>query len=100
MEISKIECGLGFQIVQNCNQSKKVVYEATGVRTRLIRRGDSRLFPWRHTYASKMLSSGVDPELVANQIGDDVQTMSKYYAKYIPQPDHEDLIRNALTRIS
>ena len=47
-----------------------------------------------------MLSSGVDRELVANQIGDDVQTMSKYYAKYIPQPDHEDLIRNALNRIS
>ena len=47
-----------------------------------------------------MLSSGVDRELVANQIGDDVQTMSKYYAKYISQPDHEDLIRNALNRIS
>ena len=62
--------------------------------------GNLSLYAWKHTYASEMLSSGVDRELVANQIGDDVQTMSKYYAKYIPQPDHEDLIRNALNRIS
>ena len=47
-----------------------------------------------------MLSNGVNRELVANPIGDDVQTMSEYFAKYIPQPDHEDLIRNALNRIS
>ena len=47
-----------------------------------------------------MLSSSVNRELVANQIGDDVQTMSKYYAKYIPQHDPGKLIRNALDRIS
>jgi len=84
----------------HANRCRKEAYEATGVRPRLASNGDLRLYPWRHTYASEMLSSGVDRELVANQIGDDVQTMSKYYVKYIPQPDHEDLIRNALNRIS
>ena len=59
----------------------------------------------RMDYVSSMLNNqGYQVALIENwsqiRLCNDVQTMPKHYAKYISQPDHEDLIRNALNRIS
>jgi integrase len=54
-------------------------------------------YPWRHTYISSMLSIGVDPFLIAEYVGDRVDTILTYYAKYLPRKD-EVAIMNAAWR--
>ena len=46
-----------------------------------------------------MLSQGVDEKLVAEQSGDNLDTILKYYYKYIPRPDDKKIIQEALARI-
>ena len=45
-----------------------------------------------------MLSQGIDEKLVAEQSGDNLDTILKYYYKYIPRSDDKKIIQEALTR--
>ena len=67
----------------------KAAHEATGVRRRM------GPYPWRHTYISEMLSSGVPQNLVAEQVGDRPSTIQDYYYKYIPRDNDEAVIKAA-----
>ena len=46
-----------------------------------------------------MLSQGVDEKLAAEQSGDSLETILKYYYKYIPRSDDKKIIQEVLTRI-
>ncbi len=71
----------------------KDAHRSSGVRKR------DGLYPWRHTYISSMLSHGVDPQLVANQVGDNIATILDYYYRYIPRQNDHEIVRNALSQI-
>ena len=45
--------------------------------------------PWRHTYISIALASGVRPSLVAEQTGHDVKTMFEKYAAFLPRENDQ-----------
>lgn len=44
-------------------------------------------YPWRHTYASLALASGVRPSLIAAQLGHRLDVLLSTYAKYLPRED-------------
>ena len=46
-----------------------------------------------------MLSQGVDEKLVAEQSDDSLDTILKYYYKYIPKSDDKKLVQEALAKI-
>ena len=69
-------------------------HEATGVRAR---EGN---YPWRHTYISETLSEGVEPNLVAEMVGDLVSTVLKHYYQFIPNVNKEMVVRNARNAIN
>ncbi len=75
--------GRPYQSGYHLNQWFRKAHETTGVR---YREGP---YPWRHTYASLALSSGVRPSLVAAQLGHQVNVLLTVYAKYLPQ--HDDM---------
>ena len=56
-------------------------------------------YPWRHTYISSMLSIGVDPFLVASNVGDRVDTILTYYAKYLPIRNEVEIMHDAWDRL-
>jgi hypothetical protein len=43
------------------------------------------LYDLRHTYATIALSEGKPPTYVAEQIGDSVETLLKWYAHWLPR---------------
>ena len=44
-------------------------------------------YPWRHTYASLALKAGVNPSLVAEQLGHSKEMLFRVYSKWIPTDD-------------
>jgi integrase len=81
-----------------CNGKAPMRYWKSAHIESSVRRREG-LYPWRHTYISSMLSQGVDEKLVAEQSGDRLDTILKYYYKYIPRPDDKKIIQEALARI-
>jgi integrase len=73
--------GLPYKKGYHLNKVLAAAHEATGVRRR------TGPYPWRHTYASIALSSGVRPALIAAQLGHSVQILMDVYAEYIPAED-------------
>ncbi len=56
-------------------------------------------YPWRHTYVSQMLSIGVDPFRVANNVGDRVDTIQTFYAKYLPIENEVKIMHDAWRKL-
>ena len=68
-------------------------HEASGVRWR------TGPYPWRHTYISSMLSIGMEPQLVADNVGDLLSTIYDFYYKYLPQKDDVEIMRAAWRKL-
>lgn len=49
-------------------------------------------YPWRHTYASRGLTRGLSPALMARTLGHSVETFLRVYADWIPQDEDDELI--------
>lgn len=73
--------GRGYQSGYHLNRWFRKAHTATGVRYR------ESPYPWRHTYASIALSSGVKPILVATQLGHRMDVLLSVYGKYLPRDD-------------
>lgn len=73
--------GRPYQSAYHLNRWFRRAHEATGVRYR------TGPYPWRHTYASLALSSGVRPSLVAAQLGHRVDVLLTVYGRYVPRQD-------------
>lgn len=56
-------------------------------------------YPWRHTYVSQMLSIGVDPFRVANNVGDRVDTIQTYYARFLPIENEVEIMHEAWRKL-
>ncbi len=82
--------GRGFQSGYHLNRSWREAHDATRVRLR------SGSYPWRHTYASLMLTAGVRPALVAQQLGHSVQVLLSTYARWIPADDDRSELEKVL----
>ncbi len=84
-----------YQSGYHLNQWFRRAHKATGVRYR------SGPYPWRHTYASHALSSGVRPVLVAAQLGHRVDVLLTRYSRYIPRDDDlRELQKMGTSRVS
>jgi len=81
--IFRNQYGRPYQSGYHLNQWFRRAHKATGVRYR------TGPYPWRHTYASLALSSGVRPSLVAAQLGHRVDVLLTVYGKYVPR--HDDM---------
>lgn len=73
--------GRPYQSGYHLNKWFRKAHTATGVRYR------EQPYPWRHTYASLALSSGVKPILVATQLGHRMDVLLSVYGKYLPRDD-------------
>lgn len=79
--IFRNQYGQPYQSGYHLNRWFRKAHAATGVRYR------SGAYPWRHTYASLALSSGVKPMLVAAQLGHRLDVLLSRYGKYVPRDD-------------
>lgn len=80
-EIITNQYGRPYQSGYHLNRWFRKAHTATGVRER------GGPYPWRSTYASLALSSGVRPSLIAQQLGHRVDVLLSVYAKYVPRDD-------------
>lgn len=91
-QIFRNQFGKPYQSGKHMNFVFEKAHQATGVRRR---KGP---YPWRHTYASIALSSGVRPALIAAQLGHSVQMLMDVYAEYLPAEDDAAEISKMETR--
>ena len=79
--------GRPYQSGTELNVLFRKAHQKTGVRLRLDANGNPAKYPWRHTYASFALASGVRPSLIAAQLGHRLDVLLSTYAKYLPRED-------------
>ena len=66
----------------------KKAHDTSKVKRRLRSDGSPRPYPWRSTYISNALSSGMSLGLVAEIAGDNPTTIQKHYHKYMDMDGH------------
>ena len=91
------EKGKPFTQANKVMQAYGKAHEATGVERRLNVSGHPMPYVWRCTYVSLSLAGGARPYLVAEQIGDDLQTMLREYAAFIPKAGDERALQESIT---
>lgn len=79
--IFRNQYGRPYQSGYHLNRWFRRAHDETGIRYR------ESPYPWRHTYASLALSSGVKPILVATQLGHRLDVLLGVYGKYLPRDD-------------
>lgn len=79
--IFRNQYGKPYQSGYHLNRWFRKAHKAQNVRER------SGAYPWRHTYASLALSSGVKPMLIASQLGHRLDVLLERYGRYVPRDD-------------
>jgi integrase len=65
-----------YQVDDTLTKAFRAACAAAGVRYR-------RPYTLRHTYASRALTAGVEPSWLAEQMGDNIETVLRHYARWI-----------------
>lgn len=68
--------GNPYQVDDSLTEAFRAACKAGGVRYR-------RPYTLRHTYASRALTAGVEPSWLARQMGDNVETVLRHYARWM-----------------
>ena len=76
----------------------QLAHKATGIERPANQSGGPMPYPWRNTYASIALRDGVRPQLVANQLGNDLKTMLDYYAEFMAREDDFEELERVFSR--
>ena len=61
-------------------------HQVTGVRKRTVP------YPWRATFISQCISSGVDMQDVARWVGSSAEMIRKHYYKHLPKDEREEML--------
>ena len=80
-----------FQSGHHLNKVFTQAHEQTGTR-----RSTSPNYPWRHTYASIGLTSGLPPAFLAKQLGHSLTVFQGNYAKWISSRSDRKLLKKLL----